>query len=112
MNLLAKICVERREIGWLVVLLLSIPPVLGVAGWRIAEPLPSGWVAPEVVDELREAEGQFQASASVVLVLECDDFFRPDRVAALRKTVADLRTLPTQTQRAAILLHRIALELD
>ncbi|MCR9198707.1 MAG: MMPL family transporter [Planctomycetaceae bacterium] len=95
MKLLAEICVERRAIGWLVVLLLSVPPILGVVGWRIAEPLPSGWVAPEVIEELRAAEEQFQASASLVLVLECDDFFQADRVAALRDTVADLRELPS-----------------
>lgn len=94
MNLLARICVDRREVGWLLVVLLSIPPVLGVAGWRIAQPLPSGWVPPEVVEELREAEDQFQAGGSVVLVLECDDFFRPDRVAALHSAVGRLRELP------------------
>lgn len=93
MNLLAKICVDRREIGWLIVLLLSIPPILGVTGFRIAEPLPAGWVAPDVVRELEEAEAKFEANTPVVLVLECESFFQSERIAALYDTVAELRTL-------------------
>ena len=93
MNLLAKICVDRRGLGWLLVLLLSVPPILGAWGVRLAEPLPSGWVAPQVVEELQAAEARFPASAPVVLVLECDDFFKAERVTALSEMVAALRSL-------------------
>lgn len=93
MKLLAKICVDHRHFGWLLVILLSIPPALGVMGYRIAEPLPAGWVPVEVLDALRESEGKFKSNAPVVLVLECDEFFREDRVRAMHAAVAAIRAM-------------------
>ena len=98
MKLLALICVDHRRLGWLLVLLLSIPPTLGVLGYRVAKPLPAGWVPEEVMDALRKSEGQFKSSAPVVLVLECEEFFQRDRVIAIQNAVAAIRELPDVEQ--------------
>lgn len=93
MKLLARICVDYRSLGWLLVIALSIPPLMGVMGYRIAEPLPAGWVPADVIEALRECEGQFKSNAPVVLVLESDDFFRPDRVQTMHAAVTSIRAL-------------------
>lgn len=91
MNLIARLSSDHRALGWFVVFVLSIPPFLGFAGYRVTEPVAEGWVEPEVLEKLRAAEATFEFNASLVLVLECDDFFTPGRVAALHQVVASLR---------------------
>lgn len=77
----------------MVVAALSIPPILGFAGYRTAEPVSAGWVSAEVVEELRASERQFKSSAPIVLVFESDDFFQHRRIATLQQTAAALREL-------------------
>ncbi|HIE99683.1 MAG TPA: hypothetical protein EYQ63_22450 [Fuerstia sp.] len=93
MQLFAKICVDHRLLGWVLVFTLGIPPMLGFLGYRVADPLPAGWVPPEVREELREAEAKFKSNIPLVLVLESDDFFQPDRIAAMQETAAALREM-------------------
>jgi len=93
MQLFAKICVDHRLLGWVLVFTLGIPPMLGFLGYRVADPLPAGWVPPEVWEELREAEAKFKSNIPLVLVLESDDFFQPDRIAAMQETAAALREM-------------------
>ncbi|MEQ9411095.1 MAG: efflux RND transporter permease subunit [Fuerstiella sp.] len=94
MNLLARLSADHPLRGWCLVVLLSVPPLLGILGVRIAEPVHTAWVASEVRAELREVETIFRFNAPVVLVLECDDFFRAERIAALHRAVAALRDMP------------------
>jgi len=95
MKLLTRICIERPWQGWLLVVLLSLPPVLGFAGLRLTTLTPAGWVPEEVLEELREQQRLFGANTPVVLVLTSDDFFLPERVAALQQTAAELRSAPS-----------------
>jgi uncharacterized protein len=93
MQLFARICVDHRLLGWVLVFALGIPPTLGFLGYRVADPLPAGWVAPEVLEELQEAEAKFKSNTPLVLVLEHDEFFQRDRIAALHETAAALRAM-------------------
>ncbi|MDG2127433.1 MAG: MMPL family transporter [Fuerstiella sp.] len=93
MKLLAKICVDHRLIGWMFVFALATPPILGFLGYRVADPLPEGWVSPETLAELHEVQGKFKSSAPLVLVLQCDDFFRRDQIAAMQLTASALREM-------------------
>lgn len=93
MNLIARLSADHRLLGWCIVIALSIPPILGYAGYRIADPVAEGWVDAEVIEELRAAEDTFKFNAPLVLVLECDDFFTPERVAALHATADAIRNL-------------------
>ena len=93
MQLLAKICVNHRLTGWMLVFAIGTPPILGYLGYRVADPLPAGWVSPEVLAELEAVQGKFTSSAPLVLVLQCDDFFRRDRIAAMQVTVSALRDM-------------------
>lgn len=92
MNFLTRICIERRILGWLAVVLLSVPPTLGFLGFRIADPLAAGWVPVEVIQELQDEQRVFKANSPLVLVLTCDDFFTNERVAALHNAVGQLRS--------------------
>lgn len=64
---------------------------MGYLGTRVAEPIPAGWVSPEVIEELEAHQRMFRSDSPVVLVLECDDFFQPERVGALHAAVEALR---------------------
>ena len=92
MKLLTRICIDRPLLGWIVVTLLWIPPLLGFCGFRIAETMSAGWVSADVLEELQEQQRQFQSNSSLALVLTCDDFFERQRVAALHDVVGELRT--------------------
>ncbi|MCR9202032.1 MAG: MMPL family transporter [Planctomycetaceae bacterium] len=94
MKFLTRICIERPWQGWLLVVLLSVPPLLGFAGLRLTPPAPAGWVPERVLEELREQQRLFGANTPVVLVLTSDNFFLPERVAALHQTAAELRAAP------------------
>ena len=91
MKFLTRVCIDRPVLGWLLIVLLSVPPAMGFLGVVLTKPVPAGWVPAAVLDELREQQRLFGANIPVVLVLTCDDFFVADRVAALHKTVAGLR---------------------
>ncbi len=93
MNFFTNIFLRHRAAGWLLVIVLSIPPLCGFVGYRIAEPLPAGWVSAEVIEELRATERQFKSNIPVVLVLESDNFFQKDRISALQTTAAALRKM-------------------
>ena len=92
MNVLTRICIENRLLGWLAVVLLCVPPTLGFLGVRIADPLAAGWVPAEVIQELRDEQRLFKANSPLVLVLTCEQFFTSERVAALHNTVGKLRS--------------------
>lgn len=93
MNFIARLSADNRILGWCVVFALSIPPICGYVGYRIAEPVSEGWVAPEVIAQLKEAETTFKFNAPLVLVLESDDFFTPERVAILHTAADAVRNL-------------------
>ncbi|APZ95600.1 efflux RND transporter permease subunit [Fuerstiella marisgermanici] len=85
--------INRPLPGWLLVIVLSIAPLLGFAGFRIAESQSAGWVPKEVIDELRATERQFKSNAPIVLVFQSEDFFQPAHIAALQHTAVALREI-------------------
>lgn len=93
MKLFAHICVSRPLLGWMLVFVLGIPPTLGFLGLRIADPLPSGWVPQEVLEQFRRSERDFSSNFRLVLVLQCDDFFQQERILAVQSTVSVLREM-------------------
>ncbi len=92
MNFIARLSADRRLLGWCIVIALSIPPILGFAGYRLAEPVAEGWVSAEVMNELKSAERTFKFNAPLVLLLECDDFFTTERVVALHAAADELKS--------------------
>lgn len=92
MNALARICVNRR-LGWLFVILISVPAVLGYRGYRIGPTLPSGWAPPEAFATLEKAAEEFAGGGSLVLVMQCDEFFEANRIQAIQNVVAQIREL-------------------
>lgn len=94
MNFFAHLAADRRLLGWCLFLLLSLPPALGYWGVRIAPPVAQGWVSPKVLQELEDAQRTFRFNAPLVLVLQAQDFFTPERVAALHSAVEALRQMP------------------
>jgi hypothetical protein len=93
MNLIARITADHPWIGWCFVIVLSIPPALGFLGCRVAESVPATWVTPETAAALTEAEETFTLNAPLVLVLENEDFFRPEQSVAVHAAAAALREM-------------------
>ena len=91
MKLIARICADYRHIGWMFTIAMSIAPALGFLGYRISEPVTDGWVDADTMAAMDRLETTFELTDQVVLVLRCEDFFQPDRIAALHETVAALR---------------------
>lgn len=94
MKFIARICADHPYIGWLFTIAMSIAPALGFWGYRIGEPVSVGWVDADTVAAMDRLESTFEVTDQVVLVLRCDAFFQPGRVAALHETVAALRSRP------------------
>ena len=80
-------------IGWCIVAALSIPPLLGYLGYRTATPGEQGWASRQQLKELHEAESTFRFNAHLILVLECDEFFQPDRIRALHAAANHLKQM-------------------
>lgn len=94
MNFFARLAADRRLLGWCLFCLLSLPPALGYWGVRIAGPVAQGWVSPEVLQELEDAQRTFRFNAPLVMVLESENFFTVERIAALHGAVDALRQMP------------------
>ncbi len=90
MRRLGVFLAHYRRTVWCLILLLSIPPVCGLRGLNVFEQSYSRWVSEEqanVLDEVRQTFPNRFSGFPVILVLESDDFFQPQRIAALHKTV-------------------------
>lgn len=98
MKLIARICADRRLIGWLFTIAMSIAPALGFLGVRIHEPTSVGWVNADTAAAMERLDATFELTDQVVLVLRCDDFFQPERIRAISKTVDTLRAHPSVRQ--------------
>ena len=94
MNFIARIIADRPLIGWCFVALLSLPPVLGFMGCRIAKSVPATWVTDEAAEALTAVEETFTLNAPLVLVLENEDFFRSEQLVAVRTAAAAIREMP------------------
>ncbi|HIE98896.1 MAG TPA: hypothetical protein EYQ63_18320 [Fuerstia sp.] len=94
MNFIARITADHPLIGWCFVALLSLPPALGFWGCRIAESVPPSWVPAEAAEALNKAEETFTLNAPLVLVLEHEDFFRPQQLAAVQDAAAAISEMP------------------
>lgn len=90
MRRLGVFLAHHRRTVWCLILLLSIPPAIGLFGVQLFKPSYSRWVTEEQANELSEARETFPNQFSgfpSFLVLECDDFFQPKRIAALQTAV-------------------------
>jgi predicted RND superfamily exporter protein len=90
MRRLGVFLAHHRRTVWCLILLLSIPPVCGLTGFNVFKPTCSSWVSDEQSQVLQEVKETFPNRFSgfpVIVVLECDDFFQPERIAALHRTV-------------------------
>lgn len=91
MRRLGVFLAHHRRTVWCLILLLSIPPVCGLTGFSIFESRYGRWVSDEqsqVLQEVRETFANRFSGFPVILVLECDDFFQPERIEALHRTAA------------------------
>jgi hypothetical protein len=90
MGRLGVFLANHRLAVWCLIFLLSIPPVCGLAGFNIFEQSYGRWVPEDQATALQEVRQTFPNRFSgfpVILVLESDDFFQPQRIAALHRTV-------------------------
>ena len=79
---------------WLLIALLSVPPALGLWGVRLFPEHKQRWTTPAERDMIKRLRQEFSANFAdvpIVAVLQCDDFFTPDRLAALERVVKRLR---------------------
>ena len=79
----------HRRTVWCLILLLSIPPTCGLTGFRFFEPSYTRWVSEDDAKALQDVNKTFTDKFSGfpwLIVLESDDFFQPDRIAALHET--------------------------
>jgi uncharacterized protein len=80
---------HHRRTVWCLILLLSIPPICGLTGFRLFEPSYTSWVSEKDATVLQNLNENFTEKLSGfpwLFVLESDDFFQPDRIAALHDT--------------------------
>lgn len=98
MKLIARICADRRLVGWLFTIAMSVAPALGYLGYRINEPASVGWVNADTVAAMERLDATFELTDQAVLVLRCDDFFQPKRIRAISKAVDILRAHPAVRQ--------------
>lgn len=76
---------HRRTVVCLI-MLLSIPPALGLWGTQLFDSVSSRWVSEDEEQILQEVHENFTTRFSGfpwLMVLESEDFFEPDRIAAL-----------------------------
>jgi uncharacterized protein len=95
MNRLGKFLTEHRLLNYLLVLVLCVPPTLGLFDIRfpgVQKGDPPKWVDENQIRELRESQEAFAFDGfSCIIVLECDDFFSAKRMNSIRQSVAQLR---------------------
>lgn len=90
MRRLGVFLANHRLAVWCLILLLSIPPVYGLRGFNLFEQSYGRWVSEEQTQVLQDVNEAFPNRFSgfpVILVLECEDFFQPERIKALHRTV-------------------------
>ena len=93
MQFLSRLVSQYRVAGWILVLLLSIPAVLGWSGWQPDRRARDRWASQEDRELLRKLRDRFSSGYSGMgnmLVLESDDFFQPERMDALHQLVKRL----------------------
>ncbi|MAV37764.1 MAG: hypothetical protein CMJ59_20160 [Planctomycetaceae bacterium] len=88
---LANLVADHRRWGWLVVLILSLPPVLGWWGVHWQEPGQAGWAPVREFQDVPGADDFRFVGTPVLLLLEADDFFRAPRITAIRAAVNELK---------------------
>jgi uncharacterized protein len=85
---LSRFITTHRLFVWGLVVLLSIPALCGLLGYRPLEERSFEWGTDDVTSQLEAAQATFGGNYSgfqAFAVLECEDFFQPDRLAALRR---------------------------
>lgn len=98
MRFFASLVADHPKMGWLILLALCIPPLMGFAGFRTSEAVREDWMSPEAMQEIKALDATFSFKAPLLLVLESDDFFTANRVAAMWDAVGSLRQLPSVRQ--------------
>lgn len=79
----------HRRTVWCLVVLLSIPPACGLWGTQLFDSASSRWISEEEEQILQDVNDTFTtrfAGFPWLIVLETEDFFQPDRIAALHET--------------------------
>ncbi len=98
---LADGLVRRKYLGWAVVVAVSALAALGWSGVSLGERRHISWASIDSQDLARdmrvidEASDRFDFQGlPCVFVIESDDFFRADRMLALRETVKKIERAP------------------
>lgn len=96
MRRVGELLVLHRFWVWGLVLLLSVPPGLGLLGYRWIEPASDDWGEFADWADLSEAQESFTfIGLPALIVANCDDVFVPQRIAALQEVVRRLAELET-----------------
>ena len=97
MNLISRLLTTNRWLTYALVVLLSVPPILGVLDIRfpgVKKGTRPVWFYEKEQAELWSTQEAFKFSGlSCIVVLECDDFFQAKRIAAIRETVVKLQSV-------------------
>ena len=96
MTALRQILTAHRWLAWLLVVLLSVPPTLGLSGITLLASRDARWSTEDDYAALNTIQNTFTsqlASVPVLLVIESDGFFQPGRLRALWKTVAEFEQI-------------------
>jgi uncharacterized protein len=96
MKRLSRFLARHRWFAWLLFLVLSIPPVLGLSGYNLLESRDVAWSTTGDRETLGEAQSRFTSKLAGVpslLVIESDEFFQTERVHSLWRTVSQIEQL-------------------
>ena len=96
MKRLSRFLAEHHWVAWLLFVLLSVPPGLGLSGYSLLDSRDAAWSTTGDRETLGEAQSRFPSKVAgipALLVIEADDFFQPERVSALWKTVGQIEQL-------------------
>jgi predicted RND superfamily exporter protein len=96
MKRLSRFLAEHRWFAWLLFLVLSIPPGLGLFGYSLLDSPDAEWATTVDRKALDEAQSNFTSQLAGLpsfLVVESDDFFQPERVHALWTAVEKIEQL-------------------
>ena len=84
--------VSRHSVwSWLLVLLLSIPPALGLMGFERQERVQATWAEVPDFKEVAGADDFQFVGSPVLLVLESEEFFQAERIGAIRAIIGQLK---------------------
>ncbi len=96
MRHLSTFLTDHRVLAWCFIVLFAVPPGLGFYGFRVAKPVRQQWATESDRQALEEVHSSFTSGFSgfpSVLVIECDDFFQVDRIAAIREVVEQIKSV-------------------